>query len=42
MDVIGAMLQITEAKLLEEGTRHLAIVFVITLEETREREGKTM
>ncbi|CAL9075260.1 unnamed protein product, partial [Musa acuminata var. zebrina] len=30
-DVVGAMLQIAEADGLEEGTRHLAIEFVITL-----------
>ena len=37
MDVVGAMLQIAEAESLEEGTRHLAIEFVITLAEARER-----
>lgn len=31
------MLQIAEAESLEEGTRHLAIEFVITLAEARER-----
>ncbi|URE00620.1 HEAT repeat [Musa troglodytarum] len=36
-DVVGAMLQIAEADGLEEGTRHLAIEFVITLAEARER-----
>ncbi|RWW36384.1 hypothetical protein BHE74_00058597 [Ensete ventricosum] len=36
-DVVGAMLQISEADGLEEGTRHLAIEFVITLAEARER-----
>ncbi|ONK75287.1 uncharacterized protein A4U43_C03F15290 [Asparagus officinalis] len=36
-DVIGAMLQIAEADGLEEGTRHLAVEFVITLAEARER-----
>ncbi|KAL9233010.1 hypothetical protein vseg_008055 [Gypsophila vaccaria] len=36
-DVVGAMLQISEAETLEEGTRHLAIEFVITLAEARER-----
>ncbi|KAJ7980581.1 importin-5 [Quillaja saponaria] len=36
-DVVGAMLQIAEAESLEEGTRHLAIEFVITLAEARER-----
>lgn len=37
VDVVGAMLQIAEAGSLEEGTRHLAIEFVITLAEARER-----
>ncbi|KAK4380243.1 hypothetical protein RND71_002105 [Anisodus tanguticus] len=37
VDVVGAMLQISEAESLEEGTRHLAIEFVITLAEARER-----
>ncbi|KAF8395944.1 hypothetical protein HHK36_019900 [Tetracentron sinense] len=37
VDVVGAMLQIAEADSLEEGTRHLAIEFVITLAEARER-----
>ncbi|XP_057546144.1 uncharacterized protein LOC130825114 [Amaranthus tricolor] len=37
LDVVGAMLQIAEADTLEEGTRHLAIEFVITLAEARER-----
>lgn len=36
-DVVGAMLQIAEADSLEEGTRHLAVEFVITLAEARER-----
>ena len=36
-DVVGSMLQIAEAESLEEGTRHLAIEFVITLAEARER-----
>ncbi|KAJ8643483.1 hypothetical protein MRB53_005231 [Persea americana] len=36
-EVVGAMLQIAEADALEEGTRHLAIEFVITLAEARER-----
>ncbi|KAK1314837.1 hypothetical protein QJS10_CPA06g01575 [Acorus calamus] len=36
-DVVGAMLQIAEAATLEEGTRHLAVEFVITLAEARER-----
>ncbi|KAK7247138.1 hypothetical protein RIF29_42015 [Crotalaria pallida] len=36
-EVVGAMLQIAEAESLEEGTRHLAIEFVITLAEARER-----
>lgn len=37
MEVVGSMLQIAEAETLEEGTRHLAIEFVITLAEARER-----
>ncbi|KAF5471346.1 hypothetical protein F2P56_011788 [Juglans regia] len=37
VDVVGSMLQIAEAEALEEGTRHLAIEFVITLAEARER-----
>ncbi|KAK6945426.1 hypothetical protein RJ641_026528 [Dillenia turbinata] len=37
VDVVSAMLQIAEAESLEEGTRHLAIEFVITLAEARER-----
>ncbi|XP_040372293.1 importin-5 isoform X1 [Rosa chinensis] len=37
VDVVGSMLQIAEAASLEEGTRHLAIEFVITLAEARER-----
>lgn len=37
IDVVGAMLQIAEAESLDEGTRHLAIEFVITLAEARER-----
>ncbi|KAL4611944.1 uncharacterized protein LOC142606716 [Castanea sativa] len=37
VDVVGSMLQIAEADGLEEGTRHLAIEFVITLAEARER-----
>ncbi|KAG0487272.1 hypothetical protein HPP92_009367 [Vanilla planifolia] len=36
-DVVGSMLQIAEADQLEEGTRHLAVEFVITLAEARER-----
>ncbi|XP_042385378.1 importin-5-like [Zingiber officinale] len=36
-DVVGAMMQIAEADGLEEGTRHLAIEFIITLAEARER-----
>ncbi|KAJ0966279.1 hypothetical protein J5N97_027417 [Dioscorea zingiberensis] len=36
-DVVGGMLQIAEADGLEEGTRHLAVEFVITLAEARER-----
>lgn len=37
VDVVGSMLQIAEAESLEEGTRHLAVEFVITLAEARER-----
>ncbi|XP_028790376.1 importin-5 [Neltuma alba] len=37
VDVVSSMLQIAEAESLEEGTRHLAIEFVITLAEARER-----
>ncbi|XP_073141083.1 uncharacterized protein [Henckelia pumila] len=37
VDVVGSMLQVAEAKSLEEGTRHLAIEFVITLAEARDR-----
>ncbi|KAK7826615.1 importin-5 [Quercus suber] len=37
VDVVGSMLQISEAESLEENTRHLAIEFVITLAEARER-----
>lgn len=38
VEVVGSMLQIAEAEeRLEEGTRHLAIEFVITLAEARER-----
>lgn len=36
-DVVTAMLQIAEADQLEEGTRHLAVEFVVTLAEARER-----
>ncbi|XP_078437509.1 ARM repeat superfamily protein [Wolffia australiana] len=37
VEVVGSMLQIAEAESLEEGTRHLAVEFVITLAEARER-----
>ncbi|CAO2831880.1 unnamed protein product [Amaranthus hypochondriacus] len=37
IEVVEAMLQIAEEESLEEGTRHLAIEFVITLAEARER-----
>ena len=37
VDVVGSMLQISKAKSVEENTRHLAIEFVITLAEARER-----
>ncbi|CAH1446696.1 unnamed protein product [Lactuca virosa] len=37
VEVVGSMLQIAEADTLEEGTRHLAIEFMITLAEARER-----
>ncbi|KAK7278897.1 hypothetical protein RJT34_23936 [Clitoria ternatea] len=39
VDVVGAMLQVAEAEALEEGTRKLAIEFVVTLAEARERRG---
>ncbi|RYR53963.1 hypothetical protein S245_020863 [Arachis hypogaea] len=37
VEVVGSMLQVAEAESLEEGTRHLAIEFVVTLAEARER-----
>lgn len=37
VDVVGSMLKIAGAGSLEEGTRHLAVEFVITLAEARER-----
>lgn len=37
VEVVGSMLQISEADSLEEGTRHLAVEFVITLAEAREQ-----
>eukprot|EP00262_Sarcandra_glabra_P020966 TRINITY_DN855_c0_g1_i1.p1 TRINITY_DN855_c0_g1~~TRINITY_DN855_c0_g1_i1.p1 ORF type:complete len:1178 (+),score=212.96 TRINITY_DN855_c0_g1_i1:195-3536(+) len=37
VDVVGSMLQIAEVSRLEEATRHLAIEFVVTLAEARER-----
>ncbi|XP_050233599.1 uncharacterized protein LOC126682090 [Mercurialis annua] len=37
VQVVDSMLQIAEAENLEEGTRHLAVEFVITLAEARER-----
>lgn len=37
VEVVGSMLQIAEAESLEEATRHLAVEFVITLAEARER-----
>ncbi|KAF2535051.1 hypothetical protein F2Q68_00022330 [Brassica cretica] len=37
IDVVGSMLQIAEAESLEESTRHLAIEFLVTLAEARER-----
>lgn len=37
VDVVGSMLQVAEAAGLEEGTRHLAIEFVVSLAEARER-----
>ncbi|XP_065851907.1 uncharacterized protein [Euphorbia lathyris] len=37
VEVVGSMLQIAEADSLEEGTKHLATEFVITLAEARER-----
>ncbi|PRQ22692.1 hypothetical protein RchiOBHm_Chr6g0253081 [Rosa chinensis] len=33
LEVVGSMLHVAEAESLEEGTRHLAIEFVITLAE---------
>lgn len=36
-EVVGNMLQIAEAEELDEGTRHLAVEFLITLAEARER-----
>ncbi|KAD7478233.1 hypothetical protein R6Q59_007682 [Mikania micrantha] len=36
-EVVGSMLQIAEAETLEEGTKHLALEFVITLAEAREK-----
>ncbi|XP_031248967.1 importin-5-like [Pistacia vera] len=37
VDVVGSMLQVAEAEGLEEGTRHLAIEFVVSLAEARDR-----
>nr|XP_043633893.1 importin-5-like [Erigeron canadensis] len=37
VEVVGAMLQIAEAESFEEGTKHLALEFVVTLAEARER-----
>lgn len=37
VDVVDSMLQVAEAESLEEGTRHLAVEFVVTLTEARER-----
>ncbi|KAJ7541709.1 hypothetical protein O6H91_10G072300 [Diphasiastrum complanatum] len=37
VEVVGHMLQIAEAGELEEGTRHLAVEFLLTLAEARER-----
>ena len=37
VEVVGHMLQIAEAEGLEEGTQHLAIEFMVTLTEARER-----
>lgn len=37
VNVVSSMLQIAEADQLEEGTRHLAVEFLITLAEARER-----
>ncbi|XP_062212132.1 uncharacterized protein LOC133913097 [Phragmites australis] len=36
-DVVASMLQIAEAPGLEDGTRHLAVEFVVTLAEARDR-----
>ncbi|CAN8300728.1 unnamed protein product [Cochlearia groenlandica] len=37
LDIVGSMLQIAEADSLEESTRHLAVEFLVTLAEARER-----
>ncbi|XP_013628816.1 PREDICTED: importin-5-like isoform X2 [Brassica oleracea var. oleracea] len=37
LDIVGSMLQIAEAESLEESTRHLAVEFLVTLAEARER-----
>jgi importin-5 len=37
LDVVASMLQIAEAPGLEDGTRHLAVEFVVTLAEARDR-----
>ncbi|CAH1427325.1 unnamed protein product [Lactuca virosa] len=42
VEVVGSMLQIAEADTLEEGTRHLAIEFMITLSEAKERAPSMM
>ncbi|KAF2563645.1 hypothetical protein F2Q70_00014520, partial [Brassica cretica] len=37
VDIVASMLQIAEAESLEESTRHLAVEFLVTLAEARER-----
>ena len=37
VDVVGSILQIAETEGLEEGTQHLAVEFMVTLTEARER-----
>ncbi|XP_071735518.1 uncharacterized protein [Rutidosis leptorrhynchoides] len=37
VEIVGVMLQIAEAETLEEGTKHLALEFVVTLAEAREQ-----
>ncbi|CAI9285010.1 unnamed protein product [Lactuca saligna] len=42
VEVVGSMLQIAEANTLEEGTRHLAIEFMITLSDAKETAPSVM